>query len=42
MRLTKAPDMRPCGEHHGLSCPQKEASFTTAEARQHNPIEINE
>jgi hypothetical protein len=30
-----------CGEHHGLSCPQKEASLMTAEAHQRNPIEIN-
>jgi hypothetical protein len=37
----KAPDMYPCGEHHAFSCPQKEASLTTAEARRHNPIDIN-
>jgi hypothetical protein len=37
----KAPDMCPCGEHHGLSCPLKEASPMTAGARQHNPIDIN-
>jgi hypothetical protein len=30
--VNKAPDMRPCGEYHGLSCPQKEASLMTAEA----------
>jgi hypothetical protein len=39
--VNKAPDMCPCGEHHGLSCPQKEASFTTVEDRQHNLIDIN-
>jgi hypothetical protein len=39
--VNKAPDMCPCGEHHGLSCPPKEASLMTAEARQHNPIDIN-
>jgi hypothetical protein len=39
--VNKAPDMCPCGEYHCLSCPPKEASLTTAEARQHNPIEIN-
>jgi hypothetical protein len=37
----KAPDMCPCGEYHGLSCPKKEASLMTAEARQHNLIDIN-
>jgi hypothetical protein len=36
--VNKAPDMCPCGEHHGLSCPPKEASLMTAEARQHNPL----
>jgi hypothetical protein len=41
MRLTKAPDMCPGGEHHGLSCPLKEASLMTAEAHQHNLIDIN-
>jgi hypothetical protein len=40
-RLTKAPDMCPCGEHHGLSCSQKEASLMTTEAHQHNLIDIN-
>jgi hypothetical protein len=39
--VNKAPNMCPCGEYHGLSCPQKEASLMTAEARQHNPIDIN-
>jgi hypothetical protein len=39
--INKAPDMCSCGEHHGLSCPQKEASLMTAEACQHNPTEIN-
>jgi hypothetical protein len=39
--INKALDMCPCGEHHGFSCPQMEASLMTAEARQHNPIEIN-
>jgi hypothetical protein len=39
--VNKAPDMCPCGEHHGLSCPQKEASFMTVEDRQHNLIDIN-
>jgi hypothetical protein len=39
--VNKAPDMCPGDEHDGPSCPQKEASFTTAEARQHNPIDIN-
>jgi hypothetical protein len=39
--INKALVMCPCGEHHGFSCPQTEASFMTAEARQHNPIEIN-
>jgi hypothetical protein len=29
------------GEHHGLSCSQKEAGLLTAEAREHNPIDIN-
>jgi hypothetical protein len=37
----KAPDMCPRGEHQGLSCPQKEASLMTTEARQHKPIDIN-
>jgi hypothetical protein len=41
MRLKKAQDMCPCGEHHGPPCPQKEASLMTAEARQHNLIDIN-
>jgi hypothetical protein len=39
--VIKAPNMCLCGEHHGLSCPPKEASFMTAEARQQNPIDIN-
>jgi hypothetical protein len=39
--VNKAPNMCPCGEYHGLSCPQKEASLMTAEAHQHNPIDIN-
>jgi hypothetical protein len=39
--VNKAPDMCPCGEHQGFSCPQKEASLMTAEAHQHNPIDIN-
>jgi hypothetical protein len=39
--VNKAPDMCPCGEHHGFSCPQKEASLMTAAARQHNLIDIN-
>jgi hypothetical protein len=39
--VNKAPDMCPCGEYHDLSCPQKEASLMTVEARQHNPIDIN-
>jgi hypothetical protein len=39
--VNKALDMCPCGEHHGLSCPPKEASLMTAEARQHNLININ-
>jgi hypothetical protein len=39
--VNKAPDMCPCGEYHDLSCPLKEASLMTAEARQHNPIDIN-
>jgi hypothetical protein len=39
--VNKALDMCLCGEHHGLSCPQKEASLLTAEARQHNLIDIN-
>jgi hypothetical protein len=38
--VNKAPDMCPCGEHHGLSCPQKEASLRTEGAHQHNPIDI--
>jgi hypothetical protein len=39
--VNKAPDMCPGGEHDALSCPQKEASLMTAEARQHNLIDIN-
>jgi hypothetical protein len=39
--VNKVLDMCPCGEHQGFSCPQKEASLMIAEARQHNPIEIN-
>jgi hypothetical protein len=39
--VNKAPDMCPCGEYHGLSCPPKEASPRTIEARQHNLIDIN-
>jgi hypothetical protein len=39
--VNKAPDMCPGDEHNGPSCPQKEASLMTAEARQHNPIDIN-
>jgi hypothetical protein len=39
--VNKVPNMCPCGEHDALSCPQKEASLITAEARQHNPIDIN-
>jgi hypothetical protein len=39
--VNKALDMCPCGEHHGLSCPPKEASLMTTEARQHNLININ-
>jgi hypothetical protein len=39
--VNKALDMCPCGEHHGLSCSQKEASHMIAEARQHNTININ-
>jgi hypothetical protein len=39
--VNKAPDMCPCGEYHGLSCPPKEASRMTVEARQHNLIDIN-
>jgi hypothetical protein len=39
--VNKAPDRCPCGEYHALSCPQKEAGLLTAEARQHNPIDIN-
>jgi hypothetical protein len=39
--ISKAPDMCSCGQHQGFSCPQKEASLMTTEARQHNPIEIN-
>jgi hypothetical protein len=39
--VNKAPEMCPCGEHHGLSCPPKEASLMSAEARQHNLIDIN-
>jgi hypothetical protein len=33
--------MCPGGEHDALSCPRKEAGLLTAEARQHNPIDIN-
>jgi hypothetical protein len=39
--VDKVPNMCLCGEHHGLSCPPKEAILMTAEARQHNPIDIN-
>jgi hypothetical protein len=39
--VNMAPDMCPGGEHDALSCPQKEASLMTAQARQHNPIDIN-
>jgi hypothetical protein len=39
--VNKAPDRCPGGEHDALSCPQKEAGLLTAEARQHNPIDIN-
>jgi hypothetical protein len=39
--VNKALDMCPGDEHDGPSCPQKEASLMTAEARQHNPIDIN-
>jgi hypothetical protein len=39
--VNKAPDICPGDEHDGPSCPQKEASLMTAEARQHNPIDIN-
>jgi hypothetical protein len=39
--VNKAPDMCPGDEHNGPSCPQKEASLMTAEACQHNPIDIN-
>jgi hypothetical protein len=39
--VNKAPDMCPGGEHDALSCPQKEASLMTTEARQHNTININ-
>jgi hypothetical protein len=39
--VNKAPDMCLCGEHQGFSCPQKEASLMTVEARQHNTIDIN-
>jgi hypothetical protein len=39
--VNKVPDMCPCGQHHGISCSPKEASLITAEARQHNPIDIN-
>jgi hypothetical protein len=39
--VNMAPDMCPGGEHDALSCPQKEASLMTTEARQHNPIDIN-
>jgi hypothetical protein len=39
--VNKAPDRCTSGEHDALSCPQKEASLMTAEARQRNPIDIN-
>jgi hypothetical protein len=39
--VNKAPNMCQCGEYQGLSCPPKEASLMTAEARQHNLIDIN-
>jgi hypothetical protein len=39
--VNKVSNMCLCGQHHGLSCPPKEASLMTAEARQHNPIDIN-
>jgi hypothetical protein len=39
--VIKAPNMCLCGEHHGPSCRQKEASLMTAEARQHNLIGIS-
>jgi hypothetical protein len=39
--VNKVPNMCPCGQHHGLSCPPKEASLMTAEVHQHNPIDIN-
>jgi hypothetical protein len=39
--VVKGPNMCLCGEHHGLSCPQKEASLMIAEACQHNLIDIN-
>jgi hypothetical protein len=39
--VNKVPDMCPCGEYHGLACPQKEASLMTTEACQHNLIDIN-
>jgi hypothetical protein len=39
--INKALDMCPCGDHHGLSFSPKGSSLMTAEARQHNLIDIN-
>jgi hypothetical protein len=39
--VNKAPDRCPDVEHDALSCPQKEAGLLTAEACQHNHIDIN-
>jgi hypothetical protein len=39
--VDKAPDRCPDVKHDALPCPQKEAGLLTAEARQHNPIDIN-
>jgi hypothetical protein len=39
--INKALDMCLYGGYHGLSCPPKEASLMTAEARKHNLIDIN-
>jgi hypothetical protein len=39
--INKVPNMCLCGEHHGLSCSLKGSSLMTAEARQHNLIDIN-
>jgi hypothetical protein len=39
--INKALDMCPYGGYRGLSCPPKEASLMTAEARQHNLVDID-